>query len=259
MDEAEARLKVAEAAVNSAKADIYEAKANLKYYKTELSKAIIYSPMDGIVVGKYVGEGQTVAAAFKTPTLFIIAEDLRRMELHVDVDEADIGKVKVGQDATFTVDAYPDRIFFAKVREVRFTPKIVEGVVTYETILDVDNRDLALRLGMTATAKIIVKRIKNAILIPNKALRFTFPKKLKKKKEKRGFLSMVIPHPPKRFATEKKVEFFKGRKRRIWILKNGRPVPVIITIGETDGIMTQVLSGNIKPGTKIIVDILQNA
>jgi len=259
LDEAEARLRAAEAAVNSAKADIYEAKADLKYYKTELSKAIIYSPMDGIVLEKHVEEGQTVAAAFKTPTLFTIAEDLRRMELHVDVDEADIGKVKVGQDATFTVDAYPNRIFFAKVREVRFAPKIVEGVVTYETILDVDNRDLALRPGMTATAKIIVKKIKDAILIPNKALRFVFPKKIKKKKEKRGFLSMIIPHPPKRFATERKIESFKGRKRRIWILKGGRPVPVIITIGETDGVMTQVLSGNIKPGTKVIIDILQNA
>ncbi len=255
LDEAEAKLKAAKATLNSAKAEIYEAKADLKYYKTELSKAVIYSPIDGIVLAKHVEEGQTVAATFQTPILFTLAEDLKKMELHVDIDEADIGKIRVGQEATFTVDAYPDRIFKAKVREVRFCPKIVEGVVTYETILNVDNPDLALRPGMTATAKIVVKHIKDAILIPNKAFRFVLPKSHIKKKEKRGLISMIIPHPPRRLSTEEIKVSIYGKKRRIWILKDGRPKPVIVTVGATDGIMTQVLSKNIKPGTQVIVDI----
>ncbi len=249
IDEAEAKLKIAEAKVESAKAEIFAAKADLKYYRTELSKAIIYSPIDGIVLAKHVEEGQTVAARFQTPVLFTLAEDLRKMELHVDIDEADIGKVKVGQLAEFTVDAYPEKVFRAKVKEVRFFPKIVEGVVTYEAILEVDNPDLLLRPGMTATAKIIVKQIKDAILIPNKALRFRMPR-IKKEKRKKSFLSMIIPHPPLRS------EVFKEEKKdRIWILKNGRPVEVSIKTGETDGIVTQVLSDNIKPGTEVIVGI----
>ncbi|RLB11689.1 MAG: efflux RND transporter periplasmic adaptor subunit [Deltaproteobacteria bacterium] len=258
LDEAEAKLRAAEAKVCATKAEIYEAKADLKYYKTELSKAIIYSPIDGIVLARHVEEGQTVAASFQTPILFTLAEDLKRMELHVDVDEADIGQVKVGQYATFTVDAYPDRIFSAKVREVRFAPKIVEGVVTYETILDVDNSDLSLRPGMTATAKIIVKHIKNALLVPNKAFRFVFPKTYQEKEEKKGLISIIIPHPPRRLSTEEKQKVQRGKKRKIWILRNGHPVQVLVTVGATDGIMTQVISGDIQPGTKVILDVVKS-
>lgn len=256
LDEAEARLKAAKASVVSAESEIYEAKADLKYYKTELSKAVIYSPIDGIVLTKHVEEGQTIAATFQTPILFTLAEDLKKMELHVDVDEADIGQVRVGQNATFTVDAYPERIFSARVTEVRFAPKIVEGVVTYETILSVNNPDLALRPGMTATAKIAVKHISNALLVPNKALRFVPPIAKKKEKEaKKGLISMIIPHPPKRLSTEKKPVLFRGRERQIWILKNGKATPVSIIIGPTDGIMTQVISKDLQPGTKVIIDV----
>ena len=258
LDEAEAKLRAAEAKVCATKAEIYEAKADLKYYKTELSKAIIYSPIDGIVLARHVEEGQTVAASFQTPILFTLAEDLKRMELHVDVDEADIGQVKVGQYATFTVDAYPDRIFSAKVREVRFAPKIVEGVVTYETILDVNNSDLSLRPGMTATAKIIVKHIKDALLVPNKAFRFVFPKTYQEKEEKNGLISIIIPHPPRRLSTEEKQKVQRGKKRKIWILRNGHPVQVLVTVGATDGIMTQVISGDIQPGTKVILDVVKS-
>jgi len=256
LDEAEAKLKAARASVASARSEVYEAKADLKYYRTELSKAVIYSPINGIVLAKHVEEGQTVAAAFQTPILFTLAEDLKKMELHVDVDEADIGQVKVGQDAIFNVDAYPDRDFYAKVIEVRFAPKIVEGVVTYETILSVNNPDLVLRPGMTATAKIIVKHIKNAILIPNKAFRFVPPKEKGQRKGKKGLLSMIIPHPPKKLSTEENIPIFKGKKRIVWILKNGRPKPIPIIIGSTDGTMTQVVSGNIVPGTRVIVDMV---
>ena len=255
LDEAEARLKSAKASVVSTESEIYEAEADLKYYKTELSKAVIYSPIDGIVLAKHVEEGQTVAAAFQTPILFTLAEDLKKMELHVDVDEADIGQVKAGQDATFTVDAYPDRSFYARVAEVRFAPKILEGVVTYETILSVDNPDLALRPGMTATAKIVVKHIKNALLIPNKALRFTPPQMKEKKRGKRGLLSMILPHPPTRLATERRPVLLRGRKRKVWILKNGKATPVIIDIGSSNGIMTQVISRNLRAGTKVITDV----
>ncbi|MBW2643772.1 MAG: efflux RND transporter periplasmic adaptor subunit, partial [Deltaproteobacteria bacterium] len=149
MDGAEAALARAQADELSALADVSKAEAELTFNETNLSKATIRSPIDGIVLLRRVEPGQTVAASLQTPVLFTIAEDLTMMELHVDVDEADVGQVKGGQTAVFTVDAYPNRNFSAQVTEVRFSPRTVDGVVTYETVLTVDNQDLALLPGMT--------------------------------------------------------------------------------------------------------------
>ena len=140
--------------------------------QTNLDKAIIVSPINGVVLARSVEPGQTVAASLQAPVLFTLAEDLAKMELHVDVDEADVGQVRDGQQATFTVDAYPDRVFPAQITQVRYGSQSVEGVVTYLTVLNVDNSDLSLRPGMTATADIVVKELKNALLVPNAALRF---------------------------------------------------------------------------------------
>ena len=257
MDEAEAALAKARADEAGAVADVSKAEAELKVNETNLSKAIIRSPIDGIVLLRQVEPGQTVAASLQTPVFFTIAENLRKMELHVDVDEADVGKVKTGQKAAFTVDAYPNRRFRAKVTEVRFFPKTVEGVVTYETMLAVDNSDLSLRPGMTATAEIVVKRVKEALLVPNAALRFTPPKRKKAAKENRGLLGALLPHRPKRESSEKRQNVvLKGKQRLVWTLRKGKPAAVPVTVGVTDGRMTEVLAGNIKEGMSLLTNMV---
>jgi len=254
IDIAEANFKIAKAELDSARSRVSEAKANLAFRETDLSKAVIHSPINGIVLARHVEEGQTVAASLRTPVLFTLAEDLREMELHVDVDEADVGQVKEGQQATFTVDAYPDRNFPAKVTEVRFSPKTIEGVVTYETLLDVDNSDMSLRPGMTATADIVVNHIKDALLVPNAALRFVPPKKESSEKEQ-GLLNAILPHHPKG-NKKQRGPAVQGQQRTVWILRNGRPKPVSITVGKTDGNMSQVVAGDIRPGMQLLTDII---
>ena len=175
VDSSVAAYKRARAEEGSARAQVAEARAKLGADQTNFAKAVIHSPIDGIVLVRNVEPGQTVAATLQAPVLFTLAEDLAKMELHVDVDEADVGLVEAGQTAHFTVDAYPERTFPARITQVRFGSQTVDGVVTYETVLNVDNSDLSLRPGMTATADITVKRIENAILVPNAALRFTPP------------------------------------------------------------------------------------
>ncbi|HSO19774.1 MAG TPA: efflux RND transporter periplasmic adaptor subunit, partial [Desulfosarcina sp.] len=170
LDVANAALARALADEISAKAEVDRAKAILDANETDLSKAVIRSPINGIVLTRSVEPGQTVAASLQAPVLFTLAEDLTQMALHVDVDEADVGQVAAGQNAVFTVDAYPNRTFPARITQVRFGPKAVEGVVTYETLLNVENQDLSLRPGMTATAEIVVQKIENALLVPNAAL-----------------------------------------------------------------------------------------
>lgn len=137
---------------------------------------MIRAPINGIVLKRQIEPGQTVAASLQTPVLFVLAENLAQMELHVAVDEADVGQVKEGQQASFGVDAYPNRHFPAVITQVRFAPQTVEGVVTYETVLRVDNSDLSLRPGMTATAEIITRQLNNILLAPNAALRFAPPR-----------------------------------------------------------------------------------
>ena len=175
-------LDSAQAAYNRAKADLASARASVvqneaiqNANRNDLSKTVVRSPINGIVLNRNVEPGQTIAASFQAPVLFTLAEDLTQMELQVDVDEADVGQVHAGQTARFTVDAYPDRNFDAKVTQVRYGSQTVSGVVTYKTILKVDNRDLLLRPGMTATAHIMVNEDKNALLVPNAALRFSPP------------------------------------------------------------------------------------
>ncbi len=258
MDGAEAALAKAKAAQASAMADVARAKAELQFNETNLSKAIIHSPIDGIILLRKVEPGQTVAASLQTPVLFTIAEDLTRMELHVDVDEADVGQVKSGQKATFTVDAYPLRHFKAQVTQVRYSSKTVEGVVTYETVLFVDNSDLSLMPGMTATADIVVKNIKDALLIPNAALRFTPPvQKQKEKGESRGLLGALLPHRPRRSKSDNlKKNLLKNGERLIWTLEKEKPVSIPIRTGATDGRLTEVLSGKIQPEMQLLTDVV---
>ncbi len=256
MDAAEAALAKAEADEASALADVSKAEAELKFNETNLSKAIIHSPIDGIVLLRQVEPGQTVAASLQTPVLFTIAEDLRKMELHVDVDEADVGQVKEGQEATFTVDAYPDKTFPARITQVRFGSKTVAGVVTYETVLNVNNSDLSLRPGMTATADIIVKNLQDAILVPNAALRFTPPiQEEEAPSNGGGLISQLLPRPPAPSKPREEVTADK-KQRRVWTLREGQLTTIPVTTGSTDGIMTEVISGEVEPGMALVVDIV---
>lgn len=260
LDTAEAAFKRARAEEAGAKAQIAEAKATLRVDQINLAKAVIRSPIDGIVLERKVEPGQTVAASLETPVIFTLAEDLAQMELHVDVDEADVGQIKEGQDATFTVDAYPDRIFPARITEVRYAPQTAEGVVTYETLLSADNSDLSLRPGMTATADIIVEKVENAILVPNAALRFTPPEQEQQdSKRSGGLVGALLPRPPSRSSSKKHQDTpTHSRDKHVWTLRDGVPIAIPVTIGTTDGSMTEVVAGEIKPGLSLLVDIVRS-
>jgi len=251
-DAAKAAYSRALAALASARAQVTQAQAQLDSDQTALRKANIISPINGIVLQRQVEPGQTVAASLQTPVLFVLAESLAQMELHVAVDEADVGQVKEGQIATFSVDAYPDKTFPAKITQVRSAPKTVEGVVTYETVLLVDNSELLLRPGMTATADITVKKLENVLLVPNAALRFTPPVNEKVSKPNRSLIGQLMPHRPPH--DKKTVEPVKRGEQRVWVLRNGSPAAIPITVGSTDGRVTEVLSGNLEPGQDVLVD-----
>lgn len=254
MDAAYAALQRALAARTIAKAQVSEARATLEANDTDLSKAVIHSPINGIVLMRSVEPGQTVAASLQSPVLFTLAEDLTRMELHVDVDEADVGQVKEGQEATFTVDAHPNRTFPALIAQVRYGSQTVNGVVTYKTVLNVDNSDLSLRPGMTATADITVKKVENAILLPNAALRFAPLVKEKKAASNGGLLSKLMPRRRHRSSQGQRKNNTVDNKQSVWTLSEGQLIAIAIITGVTDGKMTEVVSGDIEPGMELIVD-----
>ncbi|BAU49194.1 RND transporter [Sulfurifustis variabilis] len=253
-DAAEAALERAQADEIAARAAVAQAQATLRANRTDLAKAVIRSPINGIVLARSVEPGQTVAAAFQAPVLFTIAEDLAQMELQVDVDEADVGRVQEAQEAAFTVDAYPDRRFPARITRVHFGSQTVEGVVTYETVLAVDNSALALRPGMTATAVITVEKIDDALLVPNAALRFTPPAAgAPDAADDRSIIQRLLPRPPRTPSRLPAAEV-KGRTQRVWVLREGAPEPVEIAIGSTDGVMTVVTGGPLEAGTAVVTD-----
>jgi HlyD family secretion protein len=254
-DAAQAAFERAKADEASAAASVAQAEATLKATQTDIAKAVILSPIDGIVLTRSIEPGQTVAAAFQAPVLFTLAEDLTQMELHVHVDEADIGQVKEGQDAEFTVSAYLDRPFQARIVQTRFGSQTVDGVVTYETVLKVDNSDLSLRPGMTATADIMVKKVENALLVPNGALRFSPPAQ-QQQRASRGLVGMMLPGPGRLNRPQEPVVDTSKRQQTVWVLKDGQPAAVPVTIGSTDGIKTEIASGDIQPGMLVITDTM---
>ncbi|MGE5294547.1 MAG: efflux RND transporter periplasmic adaptor subunit [Solirubrobacterales bacterium] len=253
-DAAQAAFERAEADKAAASAAVAQAEATLKATQTDISKAVIQSPIDGVVLTRSIEPGQTVAAAFQAPILFTLAEDLTKMELHVDVDEADIGQVKEGQEAQFTVAAYLDRTFQAKIVQTRFGSETVDGVVTYQTVLKVDNTDLSLRPGMTATADITVQKIENSLLVPSGALRFSPP--VQQKKVSRGLVGMMLPGPGRFNRPQEPVVDTSKRQQTLWVLQDGQPKAVPVTIGATDGVKTEIRSGDIQPGTLVITDTM---
>jgi HlyD family secretion protein len=254
MDAATAAFERAKADAANCDASVSQAQATLKSNLTDLSKSVIKSPINGIVLTRSIEPGQTVAASFTAPVLFTLAEDLTKMELHVNVDEADIGKVQEGQKATFNVDAYPDRAFEAEITQARYGSSTTSGVVTYETVLKVSNPDLSLRPGMTATADITVKKLENALLVPSAALRFSPPVQAEQKASG-GVIGALLPHPPKQGATERE-DPGKKLKKKVWTLAKGQLNPVAITVGAQNGGATEVTSGNLQPGTEVVIDTI---
>ena len=258
LDAAEANYARAHADLASAKATVSQAQATLQYKETDLAKAVIRSPIKGVVLTREIEAGQTVAASFEAPVLFTLAEDLTQMELHVDVDEADIGQVKEGQDAEFTVDAYPDRAYQAKIVQVRYGAQTVDGVVTYETVLEVDNSDLSLRPGMTATANITVQQVTGAVLVPSAALRFSPPAATQEQERpSRGLVGMLLPRPPRGANSQPEEEVdTKKKEQTVWVLQDGQPAPVPVAVGASDGTMTEIVAGQLQPDAQVIVDTI---
>ena len=226
--------------LDNARADLLRAKANVnlaaaqvRANETLLSKATIYSPMDGVVLDRKVSRGQTVVAAMQTPVLFTLASDLSQMELDVDIDEADVGQVHSGQHATFTVDAYPGRQFDAKLVSIHSAPKVMRGAVTYRGVLLVSNPRGLLKPGMSATANIVASTLANALLVPNMALRFV------------PALGVANAPPAANAAGH----------GRVWTLENGRLRPHDLTLGATNRHLTQVVSGDLATGEQVVTDV----
>ena len=254
---AQAQLEAARAQLEATRAQVAQKRAALAQAQVDLDHTYIRAPVDGIVVSRNVDVGQTVAASLQAPVLFTLAENLAQMELHVDVDEADVGRVKEGQPATFTVDAYPTRTFQARITQVRYGSKTVSGVVTYETVLSLDNADLSLRPGMTATAVITVQEVESGVLVSNAALRFTPPVGGEKASaETGGLLRKILPGPPP-MPTKTHGEANGGSKQpRVWTLREGQFVAIPVTTGMTDGIMTEITGGGVTPGMALVVEMM---
>ncbi|MES1990029.1 MAG: efflux RND transporter periplasmic adaptor subunit [Pseudomonadota bacterium] len=234
LDASLADLKRAEANYVGGQARVKANEAQRAADETALSKAVIRSPIDGIVIERNIEPGQTVAATFETPTLFTLADDLRRMELQVNVDEADVGQVRDGQLATFTVDAYPNRLFQAKIKKLRFASTTTSNVVSYVAVLEIDNSDMTLRPGMTATAEIVTVERKDVLLVPNGATRFTPP----------GFVAPQVPVTDSGYIS-----------KPVWRLKDGKPEAVALQLGLANGQQTEVLKGDVAAGDVVITDV----
>jgi HlyD family secretion protein len=241
----------AKAAVDSADANLAIANADLKLQQSDLDKSTIYAPIDGIVLTRSVDPGQTVASSLQAPVLFVIAADLKSMELKAAIDEADIGSVKAGQHARFTVDAFPERPFDAEIRDISFASLTTDGVVTYDARLDVANDELLLRPGMTATVSVVTKQAKDVLAVPATAFRYK-------------------PAPAARSSGWSLTSLFTGRmggrrggsrpqqaatpadgSRTLYVLRDGRPHAVNVKVGATNGELTEVLSG-VSEGDQII-------
>ncbi len=246
-DVAKAQLESAKSQIESFKAQVEQTKAGLKVAETNLRYTTIRSPVNGTVISRNVDVGQTVAASLQAPTLFTIAKDLAQMQVDSNVSEADVGRIVVGQEATFTVDAYPEKTFRGKVSEIRNAPITVQNVVTYDVVIVVDNKDLKLKPGMTANVTVMIAHREGVLKIPNAALRFR-PESARKESGKGG---------PQQKTGEraKPAEGDQGRTGRVWIVSSeGKPTPLPITLGITDGTFSEVIAGNLREGSEVIVE-----
>jgi HlyD family secretion protein len=262
LDTARADYARATANVLQAEAQVAQARANVSTSQTSLSKGTIYAPVTGVVLSRQVEPGQTVAASFNVATLFTIAEDLSKMKLQVKVDEADVGELHAGEPATFTVDAYPNQSFPATVARIDLganaTPTVNSAgttatstttVVAYTAELTVSNPKLLLKPGMTATANIVTDSVKNVMLVPNAALRFTPPSPPAKKG--------IFNGPPQE---EKNADISRGARQQVWVVgADGKPKPITVTVGHSNGSLTEVRGAELHPGLQVITGQLAGA
>lgn len=252
LDSGRASLERAQADELSARANVADATAAAATDVTNLSKASIRSPTDGVVLTRSVDPGNAVAASLQAVTLFTVAEDLSKLRLQVNVDEADVGAVKAGQKARFTVSAYPARKYPATITRVAFGSTITENVVTYITYLDVDNSDLSLRPGMTASATITSIERRDVLLVPNTALRFSPTQAAGAGKASGGIMSSLLPRMPRTGARKSATGGVAAKQ--IWVLRDGAAVAVSVTPGISDGRMTEITGGDLQPGMLVITD-----
>ena len=255
LDSARAASARAIAALASTRAQTNEAQAALRGNETNLRKTSIRSPIDGVVLSRSVEPGQAVAASLQAVTLLTLAEDLTKMRLQINVDEADVGQVKPEQKASFTVSAYPSRRYPATIRRVGFGPTTKDNVVTYLADLAVDNSDLSLRPGMTATASITAIQRDDVLLVPNAALRFN-PESAAAAASagagSGGIVSRLVPRPP-RSGGPRSAGTDTAQVRQVWVLQDGKPVAVAVTPGASDGRQTEVTSAALQAGAAVIV------
>ncbi len=257
LDTARAAVARALAGEASAGANVAVARASLSTDETNLSKASIRSPIDGVVLSRSVDPGNAVAASLQAVTLLSVAENLSQLQLEASVDEADVGTVKVGQQASFTVSAYPARRFPATIQRVAFGSTTSNNVVTYVSTLAVDNSDLSLRPGMTAVATIVATERKDVLLVPNTALRFTPAAQATAAKSSSGsnILASMMPRPPRGNANKQAgTEIAAPGTRQIWVLRDGQAVAVAVQTGISDGRMTEVSGNALSPGMAVITD-----
>jgi HlyD family secretion protein len=259
-DTAEATDDANQAQVNAVIAQARQAQAALRFAETNLRYTKILSPVDGIVVSRAVDVGQTVAASFQTPTLFTIAQDLTKMQIDTNIDEADIGKIKTGQDVEFSVDAYPDNTFRGVVDQVRIAPITVQNVVTYDVVIKVDNTDLRLKPGMTANVSVVVAAKDAALKVPNAALRF---RPGDKDGVQTAAADKAAARPAGAAAARETAASASGKTAgrpagtksyAVWVLDDGKPRRVPVTIGISDGTMTEIVTGELQAGQEVIVE-----
>jgi HlyD family secretion protein len=256
MDIAEATLKRAEAVEASARASVAQARASLQSDETNLAKATIRSPINGVVLSRSVEPGQTVAASLQAPTLFTLAEDLTKMELQVQVDEADVGQVTTGQRADFSVDAWPGRRYEAGVSRVNYGSQKESNVISYLTTLTVENGDLSLRPGMTGTAEITTLTREKALLVPNAALRFTPPAApAAPKKGGTSVIGALMPRPPRQEPKAQAAATTGASK--VWVLRDGQPVAVEVQTGASNGRQTEIIGGALREGMQVITESVE--
>jgi HlyD family secretion protein len=260
---AQTNLDVAKAATEVSKASLEQANANLHQAQVNLSYTDIFSPIDGTVISRSVDVGQTVAASLQAPVLFTIAEDLKTMQVHTNVAEGDVGRLEPGMAATFTVDAFPGQTFKGKVGQIRNAAQTVQNVVTYDAVIDVDNSDLRLRPGMTATVTIVYAERDDAVAIPNAALRFHPPAEAA---SAMGVPSSSAssrhtrpPKPPSSAAPGGSGEApraERAERKEVFVLRGGRPEPKWIVTGLTDGTVTELVKGDLAPSDEVVTDVV---
>ncbi|ATB28555.1 efflux RND transporter periplasmic adaptor subunit [Melittangium boletus] len=248
LDTAEATAQSAQAQVTSAEASLAQAQAALNEAEVNVRYTTIVSPTDGIVISRSVDVGQTVAASLQTPTLFTIAEDLAKMQVDTSVSESDVGRLKDGMPTTFTVDAWPGQTFDGVIRQIRNAPQTVQNVVTYDAVIDVKNPDMKLKPGMTANVNITTARSEDVLTVPNAALRFRPPTPPQRESAPgtANAADVEAPKPP------------PPGSKLVYVLRNGRPTPVTVKAGVTDGSYTEV-EGELREGDRIITGMTSGA